>query len=285
MKAFSILIVALLTTASAVTYPLSIKDDTGRTVLIKEEPKRIVAMLPSHTETLVALGLANKIVGIDKYSNYPAEILKSIPVVGSAYSPNLESIVALKPDLVLADESKSSKLTPTLSNIGLNVFGGTAQTYNEVFEKIALLAKINNRESEGIKLITRIKSDLNILSQRVKNKPTISVYYEIDPKLYSVSENSFIGALIKRAGGKTIAPNNIGDFPKLDNESIIKANPQVIIGMTLEEAKKRPAWNTIDAVKNGRVYKPTPEQTDALSRPGPRLPVALASLIQFIHPK
>lgn len=277
--------VALMSIANATSYPLTIQDDLGRSVVIKSEPKKIITMLPSHTETMVALGLSSRLVGIDKYSNYPKEKLKDIPVIGSAYSPDLEKIVSLKPDLILSDESKSSKLTPKLEGLGLNVFGGTAQKYNEVFEKIAIIGKINNREKEAIRLITSLRSQLNQLSKKIEGKPVYSVYYEIDSNLYSVGENSFIGTLIQKAGGKTIAPKVKGDFPKLENEFIVKANPQVIIGMTLEEARKRPGWHTIDAVKNGRVYQPTPEQTDALSRPGPRLPVALASLIQFIHPE
>lgn len=285
MRFILLSLLAFSSVAAATHYPLTVKDDLGRTVTLSSEPKRIITMLPSHTETLVALGVADKLVGVDKYSNFPANVVGKLPVVGSAFSPDLEKIVALKPSLILADESKSSKLTPKLEAAGLNVFGGTAQTYNEVFEKMALLGKLVNREAAATRLITSTRAQLGELQKSVRGLPVVSVYYEVDPAPYSVGPNSFIGALIAKAGGKTIIPASMGDFPKIDPELIVKANPQVIIGLTLEEARKRPGWSNIAAVKNGRVYKLSAEQVDALSRPGPRLPVALRTLIGVIHPE
>lgn len=275
----------LSSTALATKYPLTLTDDLGRTVTIKSEPKRIVAMLPSHTETLIAIGAGDKLVAIDVYSNYPKDVTDKLPKVGSGFQPDLEKILALKPDLVLADESKSSKLTARLEAAGLTVYGGTAQTYNEVFEKMAVLGRITNREAGATRLITRTRSDLNALQKTVAGLPKVSVYYEVDPAPYSVGPNSFIGTLISKAGGKTIIPAALGDFPKIDPELIVKSNPQVMLGLTLDDAKKRPGWPSLNAVKNAHVYKPTAEERDALSRPGPRLPVALRTLIRLIHPE
>ena len=133
-------LLALLSSAAATTYPLTVTDDLGRSVTLNKKPLRIVAMLPSHTETLFAIGAQAQLVGADIYSTYPAAAAK-LPRVGSGYQPNIEAIVALKPDLVLADESSGSRLTEKLAAAGLTVYGGTAQTYNEVFEKIAVLGK------------------------------------------------------------------------------------------------------------------------------------------------
>lgn len=280
-----LLSLTLFSTAAATKYPLTITDDLGRTITIKAEPKRIIAMLPSHTETLFALGAGGKLVGIDKYSNYPKDATDKLTKVGSAFSPDLEKILALKPDLVLADESKSSKLVQKLEAAGLTVYGGSAQTYNDTFEKMAVLGKITNHEADATRLITRTRSDLNALQKSVLGLPKVSVYYEVDPAPYSVGPNSFIGMLINKAGGQTIIPASLGDFPKIDPELIVKANPQVIVGLTPDDARKRPGWANLNAVKNGRVYKPTSEENDALSRPGPRLPVALRALIKMIHPE
>ncbi len=276
---------ALASSAAATKYPLTITDDLGRTITLKSEPKRIITMLPSHTETLIALGAADKLVAVDKFSNYPAAVVDKLPKVGSAFSPDLEKIVALKPDLILADESKSSKLTAKLEAAGLTVYGGTGQTYNEVFEKIAALGKMVNREANATRLTTQMRGDLNALQQSVLKLPKVSVYYEVDPAPYSVGPNSFIGTLVTKAGGKTIIPASLGDFPKIDPELIVKSNPQVMVGLTLDDAKKRPGWPGLNAVKAGRVYQPTPEERDALSRPGPRLAVALRALIKMIHPE
>lgn len=276
---------ALASAATATKYPLTITDDLGRTITLRSEPKRIITMLPSHTETVVALGAADKLIAVDKYSNYPAAVVDKLPKVGSAFSPDLEKIVALKPDLILADESKSSKLTARLEAAGLTVYGGTGQTYNEVFEKIATIGKLVNREAAATRLTTSMRAELNTLQKSVVGLPKVSVYYEVDPAPYSVGPNSFIGTLITKAGGQTIIPAALGDFPKIDPELIVKSAPRVVIGVTPDEARKRPGWAALPAVKTGRVYKPTDEERDALSRPGPRLAVALRALIKMIHPE
>ncbi|GAA5514186.1 vitamin B12-binding protein [Deinococcus carri] len=276
---------ALLSSAAATKYPLTVTDDLGRTVTLKAEPKRIIAMLPSHTETLIALGAGDKLVAVDRFSNYPKNVTDKLPKMGSAYQPNLEAILALKPALVLADESAGSRLTEKLAAAGLTVYGGTAQTYNEVFEKIAVLGKLTNHEAGATRLITSMRSELNALQKSVVGLPKVSTYYEVDPAPYSVGPNSFIGTLLTKAGGQTIVPARLGDFPKLDPELIVKANPQTMIGLGLDDARKRPGWQGLQAVKAGRVYMPTPEERDALSRPGPRLPAALRALIRWLHPE
>lgn len=284
-RTLTALLALSLGSALATQYPLTVTDDLGRSVTLKREPLRIVAMLPSHTETLIALGAGGKLVGIDQYSNYPKDVTDKIQKVGSGFQPNIEAIVALKPDLVLADESASSRLTEKLEKAGLTVYGGTAQTYNEVFSKISTLGKLVNRESAALNLITSLRRDLNAVQDAVRGAPKVSVYYEIDPTPYSAGPNSFIGELLSKAGGANIIPANLGDFPKISPELVVSANPSVIIGASREDVAKRPGWNTIGAVKNGQVYRPTPQEDDALSRPGPRLAVALRVLARMLHPE
>lgn len=278
-------VLTLLSSAAATRYPLTVTDDLGRAVTLRAEPKRIISMLPSHTETLIAIGAGDRLVAVDRFSTYPASVVSALPKVGSAFQPNIEAILALKPDLVLADESAGSRLTEKLAQAGLTVYGGTAQTYNEVFEKIAVLGKLTNREQGATRLVTSMRAELNALQQTVVSLPKLSTYYEIDPSPYSVGPNSFIGTLINKAGGRTIVPAALGDFPKLDPELIVKTNPQVIIGPALTDARTRPGWLTLTAVQSGRVYQPSREELDALSRPGPRLPQALRTLIRFLHPE
>lgn len=277
--------VTLSPVAAATRYPLTVTDDLGRRVTLNAEPRRVIAMLPSHTETMIAIGAGHKLVAADVYSNFPRAVVDTLPKVGSAYQPDIEAIVALKPDLVLADESSGSRLTERLALVGLTVYGGTAQTYNEVFEKVATLGRLTNREAGATRLITQMRSDLNALGRQVAGLPKVSVYYEIDPSPYSVGPNSFIGTLITKAGGETIVPARLGDFPKLDPELIVRADPAVMIGLTPADARSRPGWGNLRAVRQARVYKPTPEERDALSRPGPRLAVALRALIRMIHPE
>ncbi|CAM3839895.1 ABC transporter substrate-binding protein [Deinococcus frigens] len=282
---FALSTLVLLPCAAATTYPLTVTDDLGRRVTLNSEPKRIIAMLPSHTETLIAIGAEGQLIAVDVFSNYPKAVTDRLPKVGSGYKPDLEAIVALKPDLVLADESSGSRLTEKLAAAGLTVYGGTAQTYNEVFEKIAVLGKLTNHEAGALNLITKMRTELNTLQASVAKLPKVSTYYEIDPTPYSVGPNSFIGALVSRAGGQTIVPAALGDFPKLDPELIVKANPQVMVGLTPAEAAGRPGWAGLKAVQSGKIYKPTDDERDALARPGPRLPTALRALIRYLHPE
>ena len=271
--------------ALATTYPLTVTDDLGRTVTLQHAPKRIVAMLPSHTETLFAIGSGAQLVGIDTYSTFPKVDTENLPKVGSAYQPSIEAIVALKPDLVLADESSSSRLTERLVAAGLTVYSGTAQTYTEVFQKISTLGLLTNHEAGATRLITEMRTDLNTLGASVQGLPKVSVYYEVDPAPYTAGPNSFIGVLMSKAGGQNVIPAALGDFPKVSPELIVQQNPLVMIGLTADEARKRPGWAGLSAVKSGRVFRPSTEERDALSRPGPRLPVALRALIRFLHPE
>jgi len=280
-----VLSLALGSSAFATSYPLTVTDDLGRSITLKAEPKRIIAMLPSHTETLFALGAGDKLIGIDEYSNYPKAATDKIQKVGNGFQPNLEAIIALRPDLVLADESTSSKLVEKLEGAGLTVYGGTAQTYNQVFQKISTLGKMVNRENQAIALITQMRGRLSALEKSVVGLPKVSTYFELDPTPYTVGPNSFIGALITKAGGKNIIPSGIGDFPQISPELVVSKNPVVIFGVALADLQKRPNWAGIAAVKSARVYSLTPEENDALSRPGPRLPVALAALIKYLHPE
>ncbi|WP_407571152.1 ABC transporter substrate-binding protein [Deinococcus altitudinis] len=271
--------------AQATHYPLSVTDDLGRTVTLTHAPTRIVAMLPSHTETLFAIGAGAQLVAVDRFSNFPRAETERLPKVGSAYAPSIEAIVALKPDLVLADESGGSRLTEKLAAAGLTVYGGTAQTYSEVFQKIAVLGQLTNHEAAATRLITSVRSDLNALSVRLRGAPKVSAYYEVSAAPYTAGPDSFIGVLMGKAGGANIVPGGLGEFPKISPELVVKANPAVMIGLSLPDARGRPGWSILQAVTAGRVYKPTQEETDALSRPGPRLPVALRVLARLLHPE
>ena len=278
------LVVCLFSSSLASSYPLTITDDLGRSITLKSEPKRIIAMLPSHTETLFALGAGAKLVGIDQFSNYPKLETDKIAKVGSGFVPNLEAIAALKPDLVLADESTSSKLVQNLEKLGLTVYGGTAQTYTETFEKIAVLGRLVNREANSLRLITSMRSEINSISAKIASRPRVSAYFEVDPTPYAAGPSSFIGEMLSRAGGINILPATLGAFPKISPEIVVSSNPSVIIGARLEDLLLRPGWANIAAVKNKRVYDPSGEENDAIVRPGPRLPTALKVLVRFLHP-
>ena len=225
----------------------------------------------------------SKFVGVDSYSNFPARV-ETLPKLGSAFEPNLEAIVALKPDLVLADES--SDLAQALRQVGIPVYAGTAQTFDDVFDKFNVLGELVNRETQAALLSGRVEGSIRAISERASQLAPTPVYFEIDPTPYSVGPNSFIGTLLSRAGGQNIVAAGLGDFPQLEPEYVVAADPAVII-VSERDAKtlpKRPGWAGIAAVKNGRVIATTPTLDDAISRPGPRIVDAVKFFARALHP-
>ncbi|MGY2897193.1 ABC transporter substrate-binding protein [Deinococcus sp. UYEF24] len=276
---------ASVSTADATTYPFTMTDDLGRKVTLKTEPKRVVSVLPSSTETLCAIGACDRLVGVDESSDFPASVTK-LPKVGGLYNPNIEAMVALKPDLVVV--SKYGKLADSLTAAGLTVVVVNPETYEEVFSKTLVLGKLMNREAQAKALVVQMRRDIartEILTRNAARKPT--AYYEIDPTPYTAGPNSFIGVLLGKAGATNIIPASLGDFPKISPELVVTQNPQLILGPDLATARTRPGWGNIAAVKSGRVIAVVPGSTldTLLNRPGPRLPLALAALAKLVHPE
>ena len=275
--------------ALATQYPLTVTDDLGRKVTLPAEPQRIVVMLPSATETLCAIGACEKIVATDKFSDWPPEV-KKLPKAGGLYDPNVELIVSLKPDLVIA--SKYGKLVERLAKVGIPAYAVKTETYEDIFKTARKLGLLVNREAEAEALVARIQKEVYALeSKAAKAKTRPSVYYEIDPTPYTVGPDSFIGVLIQKARGKNIVPRKLGLFPKISPEFVVAKNPEVIIlgdapyGVTLEKIKARPGWDRIRAVKEGRVCELKKEETNVVHRPGPRVAQGLRVLIRCIHPE
>ena len=275
--------------ALATQYPLTVTDDLGRKVTLAAEPQRIVVMLPSATETLCAIGACEKIVATDKFSDWPPEV-KKLPKAGGLYDPNVELIVSLKPDLVIA--SKYGKLVERLAKAGIPAYAVKTETYEDIFKTARKLGLLVNREAEAEALVARIQKEVYALeSKAAKAKTRPSVYYEIDPTPYTVGPDSFIGVLIQKARGKNIVPRELGLFPKISPEFVVAKNPEVIIlgdapyGVTLEKIRARPGWDRIRAVKEGRVCELKKEETNVVHRPGPRVAQGLRVLIRCIHPE
>ena len=275
--------------ALATGYPLVVTDDLGRKVTIPAEPERIVVMLPSATETVCALGACDKIVATDNYSNWP-EAVKKLPKAGGLYDPNVELIVSLKPDLVIA--SKYGKLVDRLEKAGIPAYAVKTETFEDIFETARKLGLVLNREAQAEALVARIQSEvyrLESMAAKAKTRPT--VYYEIDATPYTVGPDSFIGVLIRKARGKNIVPPELGLFPKISPEFVVEKDPEVIVlgdapyGVNLEALKKRPGWAKIRAVREGRVCELKKAETDLVHRPGPRVPEGLRVLIRCIHPE
>ena len=284
MKLFVLSVFALLSFAAATGYPYTVTDDLGFELTLSAEPQRVVTMIPSHTETLCAIDACDKLVGVDEYSNFPKQV-NTLPKLGSAFSPNVEAIVALEPDLVLTDES--SDLARALRQAGIPVYAGTAQTFDEAFEKFEVLGALVNRETEAALLSGRVEGGVRAISERARGLEPTTVYYEIDPTPYSVGPNSFIGVLLRRAGGENIVTADLGEFPQLDPEYVVAADPEVIIVSERDAGTLpgRAGWAEVSAVRSGRVVPTTSTLDDAISRPGPRMVDAVRFFARALHPE
>lgn len=283
-----LLALVLFVLAGAGQAQVAVTDDLGREVVLERPAERVVSMIPSHTETVCALDACDRLVGRDTFSNVPERVLE-LPDLGSAFSANVEALVALEPDLVLTDEY--SGLAEALEGLGIPVYAGTPQTVSETWEVMEEVATLLGRETRGAVVIGTAQGRLEALADRADSVPPVTVYFELDATPYSVGPSSFTGQLLSLAGAENIVPAELGDFPQLDPETILAADPEVILladapfGESAETLAERPGWSDLQALEEGRVVELTQEQVDLLNRAGPRLPEALELLIRLLHPE
>ncbi len=276
-------------TPEPAAFPLTITDDLGNQVTIEAEPQRIVSMAPSHTEVLYALGLGDKVVGVTEYCDYPPAAQEK-PKVGGFSNIDLEQVVGLNPDLVLGTSLHAQSVGPALSERGLKVVLINPETVDDVLDKIVLVGRVTGREKAASVLAGELRSRIEATMakvQKAEHKPR--VYWELSNDLYTAGPGSFIDDLITRAGGINVAAETGEQWPQLNLEALILADPEVIIladhpyGETAEGVKARPGWAEISAVKNGRIVEVLDD--NLVSRPGPRVAEALEFVAQALHPE
>ncbi len=260
-------------------------DGIGRTVEIHETPKRVVSMASSATEILYAIGCSENIVGVDKYSDYPPDV-KNKTVIGSSYSPNLEAIVGLEPDLLIAWWYARDNLLPIEDKV--TVMYINPQSVEDVLQLIRQIGLIMNKVEEAEKLVKEMQSRIENITQITENlnksqRPL--VYYELSKKGRTVGQGTFTNELIYMAGGINIAADEPFRYPDLTDEYIIARNPDVIVvvsyGASVEEIKSREGWQNINAIKNDRVYSIDRHLVTA----SPRLVDGLEQLAKWFHPE
>ncbi len=270
------------------TYPLTITDDAKNSVTFDKAPARIVSLAPSNTELAYALGLGDKVVGVDDNSNYPAEVSK-VDKVGGFSGTNLEKIVALSPDVVLAAGITSKDTLTSLQSRKLKVVIINPSNLAGIETNLRLLGQIENVPDKAEAAVKTFQGKLDEISAKVKTasaKPR--VYYELDPTLYTVGPGAFIDEIITRAGGQNIVTDASNPYPQLNQEAVISKNPQVILvgddtggTDTPEIISARPGWNVISAVKNKQVFAVS---ADLVNRPGPRAALGVEAVARLLYP-
>lgn len=249
---------------------LQVTDDRGVTVSFSQTPQRIVSLLPSLTETVCELGQCQRLVGVDRYSNFPASV-RALPQVGGGLDPNIEAIVALKPDLVLM--ATSSRAGERLQSLGIKVIALEPKSHADVrrvLEKIGQVLEVPDAQRVWRAIDAAVSAAARSLPASVKK---VRVYFEVNRAPYAAGESSFIGETLARLGAKNIVPISMGPFPKINPEYVVLANPDLIMVGDRNYAglEGRPGWVVIRAIKDRRVCVFTVAQSDVVVRPGPRM--------------
>lgn len=260
-----------------------VKDYWNRNLTIPNIPKRIISLSPATTELLCELKLENNIVGITNDCNYPLSI-KNKTKTGRFGSYELEKLVKLKPDLIVATSDMGIRLTK-LKKIPVPLIALDTPDLDSIPKNIILLGKITKKEKEANNLYQNLKKRIEKIKQRstkISNKPKV-FFYLWDKPLITTGANSFIGDIIKNAGGISITQNLKGSFVHYNIESLIKNNPDVIIipkTLYKKEIFDKKPWNIINAVKNKKILI---IDDDIISRPVPRAIIALEQIYTFLH--
>jgi len=269
-------------TVAPISFPVTVTDFQNKSVTIAKRPDRIVSIGPSNTEFLFALNAADRIVGVDDFSDEPAAAKEKEKVGG--VKPNVEKIVSLRPDLVVSVQISDGSLQ-SIGAQGIAVLIVNPQGAGDVARTAILLGRAIG--ADGDALANTVQSGLDAVRTKAATLPKKRVYHEVDAsdpnKLFTVGPGSFIDDLIGIAGGINIAASAGSQYPQLSPEEIVRADPQVIVfgsfGVTAEQIAARPGWSVITAVKNKRIVK---VEGSLLNRPGPRLPQAAEAYYQIL---
>lgn len=278
------------------TGALTVTDDLGQGVSVATPPQRIVSLSPSNTEILFALGLGDRVVGATKYCNYPPSVLelkesKKIEVVGGYVDPDIEVILSLHPDLVLASRSRSSDAVSLLEKEGIPTFVLDPNNLSSIIRSIEKVGKISGKVADASELCNQMESRIKAVSDKTSSLPKTRVLYIVwhDP-VKTAGAGTFEDELIEKAGGVNIF-HDLSGYVQVDPEAIAVRNPEVIIACTgmgsgadmpLSWAKTERGLNQTDARKNGRIYQ---AKGDLITRTGPRIVDGLEMLAKFIHPE
>lgn len=274
--------------------PLLATDANGTTIVIPAQaPQRIVSLTPVDSEILGALGVQARIVGVDNYTDYPADMAAKPKVTDANSVPNIEQIIALKPDLVLSygkdTNSSVSHADTQLMAAHITVYDLPALDLEGSITEIQLIGQLTHAASAANALATSMRQSINAVKAKVASGPHPTVYMELyygNGPTYVFGGGSFGDEMISDAGGVNIFHGDTSGagYPAVNNEAIIAANPQVIIltdGATPAQVAARPGWGKLAAVKAGAIYSIDPNLTQ---RPGPRIILGLQELAKDIHP-
>ena len=273
--------------------PITVTDDSGVQTTFSAPPKRIVSLNPGLTETVFALGAGDRLVAVDSYSDYPPAAQQIQPRLTTYPSVSIETIVSLKPDLVLALVERDDVLVP-LRQQGVPVLKFLPKDFQAATEEIATLGRVLGTPDRGAALAAQMRARRDAIVQAVAGAPRPRLYYEMDAsdptKPFAAGPNGFYGQLVDLAGATNIFGDLPGDFSQVSAESVVARDPELIIladaylpynAQTPALVAARPGWDEISAVQTNAIYA---IQEEYFAWPSPRLADGLESLAYLVHP-
>ncbi|MGC2238150.1 MAG: cobalamin-binding protein [Pyrinomonadaceae bacterium] len=270
--------------AKTETATREITDDIGRRVKIPERVERAVSLAPNLTEIVFAVGAGDRLVGVTTFCNYPEET-KKIQKIGDTMNPNIENIIALKPQIVLiSTAAQIETFTKVLDEQGIVYFVTNPQNLDGIYKSIDLIGDIFGRKDQADEVVTSLKKRVAGIESLIYSEKPVKTFLQISKEpLYTIGKESFITDLIKRAGGVSATADIESAYPKLSKETALALNPDAIV---LSESDDNQTPNEVfknsPAVKNAKVFK---INADIISRPAPRIVDALEQLARALHPE
>jgi iron complex transport system substrate-binding protein len=263
----------------------SVTDDLGRRVGADVAPRRIVSLAPSLTEMLFALGAAEQVVGVTSFCNYPREATGKT-VVGDMVTPDIERILALKPDLVIISvEGNSQRTFAALERLGVRLFVSNPRDLNGVYKSMRAIGVLLHVEDRATHILDSLHTaEERLRASRVSARKTVLMLLSLQP-LMAAGSDTFIDEVIALAGGTNAAANLRGNYPVLNREMLLRLDPDLVLypdDMGIDEVQVRtgfPEWHQLKAMQRGAVYR---IDADLYLRPGPRVFQAAAQLQEFL---
>ncbi len=270
--------------ALAQTYPLTVVDTAGNTVEIAAEPKTVVSLAASNTEILYALGVGDKVVGVDAFSDHPAEALENAAVVGDYNGPNVESILALDPDVVFASNYLQQEAIDALKAVGVAVVSVEATAYDDIIPSIRLVADVMGVSADAvIEKMNAEQAEALTLRDRCEGK---TVYFALsfgEWGDWTAGDGTFIDGMLTMLGAKNIAAGLGVAWPQYSVEQLLEKDPDVILVSGGEASAEAfcafETYQALTAVKEGRVYG---VDANTSSRPSQRITLALKEFAECI---
>ena len=283
----------------AVAGPISVIDDVGRNVTITGyPPERIVSLAPSCTEILFALGLGDKVVGVDELSDYPLEVQERVEAgdlttVGSFSEISMELVVGLEPDLILATGGVQRVVVESLEGLDQTVVVLYPERFDGVLADISLVGEATGQIDEAEALVADMQERAQEIADKTQgaSRPRVYIEFAFNGGYRTFGSGSFADEIIYKAGGKNVFADSASAYMATSTEEVIVSNPEIIIiakgamseacGLSPETINNRPGWNAIYAVKNNQIY----EIDERLLLPSPAMIDCLESIAEIMHPE